>query len=287
MVQSILDPSITYPENTDIDEGDIGFDAIQFEVEIFPNIEATIALGNVRYTNADKGILFIPVYLVKNREVIEQIGVYEFMASQYTQLLDEDDDFDITLLDNPLPLYYSFFNETYAKKILGKKVLKTKSESKATDEAKSILDDMEEEVEDIEGKEISTDEWSSPNKPTVLSEVLGDEKENDSEITLKQSMQNAIDERSEYKPKRNDPWIKKFMKSSRYSLLDNEGKGDCLFAVIRDAYKGVKNITVADLRNIVSENATQEIFDNFKERYDLFANEISSTRNKQIQLKQC
>ena len=107
MVKSVIDPNITYSEITDIDEGDIGYDAIQFEVELFPELEATIALGNVRYTYADSGILFIPVYLVKNGEVVEQFGVYEFMASQYTELLDEDDDFDITLMDNPIPLFYS------------------------------------------------------------------------------------------------------------------------------------------------------------------------------------
>ena len=98
-------------------------------------------------------------------------------------------------------------------------------------------------------------------------------------------MQDAIDERNEYSQKRNDPWIKKFMKSSKYNLIDNEGKGDCLFAVIRDAYKGTKDITVEQLREIVSDNATQPVFDNFKERYDLFANEIKATRESQIRLK--
>lgn len=299
MVKSVLDDSITYSENTNIDEGDIGYDAIQFEVELFPSVEANIALGNVRYTFADKGILFIPVYLVKNNEILEQIGVYEFLASQYTELLDEDDDFDITLLDNPLPLFYSFVNKEYLIKILGKKILKTKpkesveeviqeeekvegaieEKEEKEDEKKSPIEQLEE----LGDEEIKTDEWSSPNKPTVLSEILKEDDDNDDDVDT--NMQDAIDERMEYKPKRNDPWIKKFMKSSKYNLVDNEGKGDCLFAVIRDAYKGTKDITVQQLREIVSENATQEVFDNFKERYDLFANEIRATRETQITLK--
>ena len=110
-------------------------------------------------------------------------------------------------------------------------------------------------------KSLKTNEWSSPNKPTVLSEILKEDDDNDDDIDT--NMQDAIDERMEYKQKRNDPWIKKFMKSSKYNLVDNEGKGDCLFAVIRDAYKGTKDITVEQLREIVSENATQEVFDNF------------------------
>ena len=286
MVKSVLDDSITYTETTGIDEGDIGYDAIQFEVELFPGVDATIALGNVRYTYADKDILYIPVYLVKNNEIIEQIGVYEFPASQYTELLDEDDDFDITLLSNPLPLYYTFFTEDYLKKILGKKILKTKpkSEKKSESKIESVVDEIEGEVEDIESKEIETDEWSSPNKPKIIDEILKEDDDDDDEESS-ENMQDAMDERKEYNPRRNDVWIKKFMKSSKYGLLDNEGKGDCLFAVIRDAYKGHKNITVAQLREIVSENATQEVFDNFKERYDLFANEIRNTRQSQITLK--
>ena len=299
MVKSVLDDSITYSENTNIDEGDIGYDAIQFEVELFPSVEANIALGNVRYTFADKGILFIPVYLVKNNEILEQIGVYEFLASRYTELLDEDDDFDITLLDNPLPLFYSFVNKEYLIKILGKKILKTKPKESVEEviqeeeKVESAIEEKEEkedeekspieQLEELGDEEIKTNEWSSPNKPTVLSEILKEDDDNDDDVDT--NMQDAIDERMEYKPKRNDPWIKKFMKSSKYNLVDNEGKGDCLFAVIRDAYKGTKDITVQQLRGIVSENATQEVFDNFKERYDLFANEIRATRESQITLK--
>ena len=296
MVKSVINDDINYSENTNIDEGDVGYDAPQFEVELFPGIEANIALGNVRYTFADKGVLFLPVYLVKNEEIVEQIGIYEFLASQYTELLDEDDDFDISLLDNPLPLYYSFFNEKYLIKILGKKILKTKKEPSASEEktenseaskkqnneeGKSPLEQLEE----LDDEEIETNTWSSPNKPTVLSEILKEDDDGDDEGDNNTNMQDAIDERREYKQKRNDPWIKKFMKSSKYNLIDNEGKGDCLFAVIRDAYKGTKDITVEQLREIVSENATQNVFDNFKERYDLFANEIRATRQTQIALK--
>ena len=287
MVKSILDESIVYSENTNIDEGDVGYDAPQFEVELFPDVEANIALGNVRYTYADKGILYLPVYLVKNQEILQQIGVYEFLAAQYTELLDEDDDFDISLLENPLPLYYSFFNEKFLKKILGIKTLKKSAiknslselssettneellaekkeltkpneeedrEENETEVESGDVDAEEETVEEkspiekLEEEEVKTDEWSSPNSPTVLSEILKEVDDNDNEENLSENIQNAIDERNEYKPKKRDPWIKKFMKSSKYNLVDNEGRGDCLFAVIRDAYKGTKNMTVAQLR---------------------------------------
>jgi predicted NAD-dependent protein-ADP-ribosyltransferase YbiA (DUF1768 family) len=285
MVKSIINADISYIENTEIDDGDIGLDALQFEVELFPGLDVTIALGNVQYTYADKGILFIPVYLINKMLDLEQIGLYEFPASQYTEYLDEDDDFDITLLENPIPLFYSFFDENYLRKALGKRTLKIvmkDSISSVEDKSDKEEDKENDDKNDEEESEIKLDEWTSPNDTKIIDEILG---EDENEFDMKKNMQDAITERSEYIEQKNDVWIKKYMKSSRYALLDNEGKGDCLFAVIRDAYKGLKEMTVEDLRKIVSDNATQDVYDNFKQQYEMFADEIKKTREKQIELK--
>ena len=93
MVKSVLDPEIEYTDVMTIDKSDIGLDAVQFQLELFPNTAAVIALGNVKYTYSAKNILYVPVYLIKDGEVVDQIGVYEFLASNYTQLIDEDGDF--------------------------------------------------------------------------------------------------------------------------------------------------------------------------------------------------
>ena len=68
------------------------------------------------------------------------------------------------------------------------------------------------------------------------------------------------------------------MKNPHYGLLNNEGGGDCLFAVIRDAFKGIKDITVAHLRKIVSDAADQQVFDTYKEQYDMYAKIIITSR---------
>ena len=280
MVKSIIESSITYPETTNIDATDMGYDAVQFEIELFPDIEATIALGNIRYTYADKGVLYIPVYLLKGDTVIEKIGVYEFLASQLTQLLDEDNDFDITRLDNPLPMYYTFFNQQFLEKVLGKKVLKKSASVEEGDEGDEDDKEFSFVDEDIIGLEVDveSDEWSSPNKSTVLDEILG------ADIVSK--LEDAISEREAYKPNRRDNWVQKFMKSSQYTLLDNEGNGDCLFAVIRDAYKGIpKDISVKQLRELISDAATQNIFDDFKEQYDMYNSEIMKTGETAIGIK--
>ena len=49
MVNSYLIPTIKYVENKDIEEQDIGFDACQFEIELFSELEAMIAVGKANY----------------------------------------------------------------------------------------------------------------------------------------------------------------------------------------------------------------------------------------------
>ena len=59
MVKSLIDDSITYIGTNAVDENDFGYDAVQFDIELFPNVMAGVALGNVRYTYADKGAFYI------------------------------------------------------------------------------------------------------------------------------------------------------------------------------------------------------------------------------------
>ena len=116
MVVSKIDKRIDYPSVKFVDKEDLEYDAQLYELELLPDIIAIIALGQVKYLHVDKKVLFIPVYLTHEGEVLTQIGVYEFSADNYTSLLDDDNDFDISLLSNPLPLLYDFVNESFLRK---------------------------------------------------------------------------------------------------------------------------------------------------------------------------
>jgi len=273
MVLSQLDKSIKYPEIKAPDAEDIGFDATLYEIELKPKIYGTIALGNVRYTYVDKGILYVPVYLVEDNEISSQIGVYEFFSSDYTNLLDEDNDLDIALLPNTTPLYYAFATSDFLKK-------HAQTQGEKSDEEKTGAEDgpAEEEEEALEdadnvlGVEKESDE---------MAELLRDITKDDDDLEERdETITEDIEQRKNYKQLTTHSWIQKFMKNTNYGLIDNEGKGDCLFAVIRDAFKGTKDITVAHLREIVSKAADQQVFETYKEQYDMYAKIIITSRQE-------
>ena len=77
-----------------------------------------------------------------------------------------------------------------------------------------------------------------------------------------------------YKESKNDLWIQKYMENPNYDILNVESNGDCLFAVIRDAYKeNGKKTTVSVLRAIVANELTKSIFDSHRNLYQEFLNE--------------
>jgi hypothetical protein len=71
------------------------------------------------------------------------------------------------------------------------------------------------------------------------------------------------------------------MKNKNFSIHDNEGGGDCLFATIRDAFSSVAQQTSTNkIRKKLSEEATQEIFDGYKEQYDMYNASIIRDTNR-------
>ncbi len=104
------------------------------------------------------------------------------------------------------------------------------------------------------------------------------------EITTPQEQANTLPEQTDaqvdkeqadYKKEKGQPWVQEFFHSNEYNLIDNEGGGDCLFATIRDALKSVdKDVSVMELRSKLSEQVTPEIYEQYKNHYDMFATTI-------------
>ena len=101
-----------------------------------------------------------------------------------------------------------------------------------------------------------------------------------------ESKEDAHRLKTEYQEKSSNLWIEKFMKNNHYDIIQNEGGGDCFFAVIRDAYAQIGyKITVEKLRALIAEEATDELYQQYRLLYVNFLGELQSKEKEMKDLK--
>ena len=274
MVLSKLNSDISYPELKSVNSDDLKKEANLYQLEIL-DIDVIIAVGNIKNTFEDKNVLYAPIYLVKNNNKVIQIGVYELEATNYISYLDEYNNLDIEKINNPL--IYKFVTSEMLNRLRMqpnsplRKILE-EGEIEEDDEPKNEFRKEDEDEELYEKYEIPDNRkdifilTKGIHLPPLLKEET---KKIDKEM------------KDDYKLEPSDSWIQKFMKNKNYSITDNEGSGDCLFATIRDAFSSIgQQTSVQKLRTKLSNEATDKIFESYKEHYDTFNNTVLEDTNK-------
>lgn len=267
MVLSKLDSNVSYPELKSVDSGDLKMEANLYQLEI-KGVDVIIAVGNSKNTFEDKNILYFPIYLVKYNNKVIQIGVYEIKSSDYLTFLDGNNNLDVEKLDEPL--IYSFANAVMLEKIRLEPEVPIKRINKEKDELTETEDDEEDEDE----KRLSYSEHYEI--PEARKDIFVLTRGVPIPPQLKEeSRKKAKDYRDKYHETPSDTWVEIFMKNNNYSIIDNEGGGDCLFATIRDAFSSIAQQTsVNKLRKKLSTEVTEVIFLNYKEHYDMYNNAL-------------
>ena len=139
------------------------------------------------------------------------------------------------------------------------------------DEAEQGDDEVEQSDDEVEqgDDEVEQGDEALRVKPTSAS------------ILPEQTAEMARAEKSEYIERVDDVWIKKFFKNSNYEIVQNEGGGDCLFLSIKDGLKTVgKDVSVLEMRELLSSKVTSEIFNEYKTIYDGITNTIRNTKGE-------
>lgn len=276
MVLSKLDKGTSYPELKNVDPDDFKKEANLYEVEI-KDIDVVIAVGGAKKTFESRNITYFPVYLVKTNNKVVQIGVYELFTTDLLNYMDEDGNLEVEKLEEPL--IYTFVT----KKMLENLRLVVDDEEQETKEA--IDNDVEELGEpDDEIKEKTKKTSSSKSDDSVtykipkIREDVFTEVDNfvSGIVPLKEETKKDADSlKDKYNASSSNAWIEVHMKNNKYGIIDNEGGGDCLFATIRDAFGQIgQQTTVQKLRKKLAEEATQEIFMNYREHYDMYNSAI-------------
>ena len=269
MVLSKIDGDVSYPELKSVDSGDLKMEANLYQLEI-KDIDVIIAIGNGKNTFEDKNILYFPIYLVKYNNKVVQIGLYEIKASDYLSYLDDYNNLDVEKMEEPL--IYSFATKEFLNKLRLKPDVPLRRVEGVDKEEGELTESDEEDKE--EDNEVEYNEYYEipkeredifiMTKGVPLPPLLHEE-------TKKQ----AKDIREKYHESPKDTWIEKFMKNPNYTITDNEGGGDCLFATLRDAFSSIlQQTSVNKLRKKLSSEATEEIFLNYKEQYDMYSSAI-------------
>ena len=275
MVLSKINSNVSYHELKSVDSGDLKMEANLYQLEI-NGVDLIIAVGGAKNTFEDKNILYFPIYLVKYNNKVIQIGVYEIEASNYLSYLDDNDGLDVEKMD--APLIYSFATQKFLHKIRQKpdvplrrleKDKPTEMEDKHDDtDASDKEDDIIEYNEHYEIPKEREDIFIM-TKGVPLPPLLREETK---------SVAKKI--RDKYNESPGDAWVEKFMKNNNYSITDNEGGGDCLFATVRDAFSSIiQQTSVVKIRKKLAAEATDAIFSNYKEQYDMNTAELIKQTN--------
>jgi predicted NAD-dependent protein-ADP-ribosyltransferase YbiA (DUF1768 family) len=276
MVVSKINNDVSYPELKSVDAGDLKTEANLFQLEIL-DVDVIIAVGNAKNTFEDKNILYFPIYLVKKNNKVIQIGVYEIKATDYISYLDEFNNLDVEKINEPL--IYTFVTKNMLHNLrLEPDVPLRRTEATEVEEGE-IFEDEEEKKEREEEEKEFIEYYDIPEERKdifVLTKGVPIPP-----LLKEETQEKAKDNREKYHDSPEHNWLQKFMKNKNYSTIDNEGEGDCLFATIRDAFSSISQQTsVYKLRKKLSEEATDNVFMNYKEQYDMYNASILSDTNK-------
>ena len=234
MVVSRLDNTITYNDTKKINKEDINEEKNIYEITLNIDPRSTdtypinIVLGNQKI---NKNIAYYPIYLIYDNKVDSQIGIFETYIDDLPNMLDTIGDPDLEKFT--APILYDFINSVYL------------NEKKT----EPILDSIQQQQKEEEQQQ------------EIIDDNIVYEDDNNDELLDIEEIEGT------YIPKDTDYWVNKAFNSNKYKEIDNEGDGDCLFAVIRDALQNDK-ITISYLRNLLADSATQEVFDNYRKLYE-------------------
>ena len=272
MVRSNLNPDINYREYKQLERDDADYDATMYEIELLGK-EVRVAIG--RGKTDKKDILYYPMYLINTDDrVVKQIGVFEIRADQATAVLDDEDDLDIDKL--PHPLVYSFVTAG---------MLEADSRGKTAPVALVDASVIAAVGLDEPSSQKEATATSSTQEEATTEEAIA-EQEEDQTLRSKmkalaippQTKETAEAEHAEYKKQPDQPWIQTHMQNAHFGIKDNEGGGDCLFAVIRDAYRTRgKYVEVPELRRKLAAEATEDVFQNYRLNYTAASESIAAT----------
>lgn len=288
MVKSRLSNLVNYNESNSIDEDDIGFSSTTYDTKLL-SIPVELAIGKEKYTYSKYDIVYYSLYLVINEEPVSRVAIFEIESNRLINIIDEDGDVDLAK-GYILPIV----SESYLQKIVSKASIKTEDPNlpsinleNSSDIGIDVIDSSEEENGGLFQVNLSNN-TISPSIKNSNNEIntgifITDPASKPPVLFEEETQQQASQYRKEFVSSSNNEWIVNFMENENYNIIDNEGGGDCFFAVVRDAFKEVgKNTTVDKLRALLSKEVDESLFEQYR---SIYLSLLSELQEKEKELK--
>ena len=271
MITSNIDSKVEYAITNSIDKSDLNHEAFVYNAKIY-NKHIKFVLGTPRFDFLSNNIMFFNIYLANNGSVVSKIGIYETNNTDYTSLLDSNGDVDLNKMSEPI--IFSF-----AKPLIMNNyelIDKFETMSNASDFNSSDNDSTTDGTSDIDTDTSIDENETDEEKPQKLMSSSYDLMEVNS-----QTKEESDYEITKYQEDPSQKWINNYLKSNKYEIVDNEGGGDCFFAVLRDALRTVKiDTTVKSIREKLANEVDEEILATYKEFFGLFYNSMKTTETQ-------
>jgi hypothetical protein len=251
-----------------MDNEDEDYDSSLYEYSLY-NMPIVIALGKPKYDKSEKyNIIYFFIYLIINNETVAKIGIFEIENDIMINNMDDEGDIDLSKGKIIITITENHFH-----KIMNKYEIKN-------DESIDVsLDNYVDDIIEIEEPQEQDDVFSLNIPKQRISEIMEktDEKLKDGIFTMDTTKQ--IPDKLILR----NQWIEKFMNEKEYGIVDNEGNGDCFFLTLIDAFNQIGKYTSVDkLRALLSKNATETIYNQYR---TLYLNFYSEYQTKEAEIK--
>lgn len=292
MVASRIVPQIVYRESKTIDPEDNGMESNVYQLNVL-GASVAVLLGKPKYLFADKGTIYVPIYVISGNEIRAQMGVFELESMKIVSLYKEGE-IDVSRLTEPL--LYTFVTPAFLAQTESDPsqyaAARHVADAAMTDLALKTLSNVMEEVKEIEKDEDDLFRLQLPTEQISAEKQSANEMIHEGIFTVdrkapalpllaEESAEDAKRYKDEYVQSTRNTWIENYMKNNQYRILENEGNGDCLFACIRDAYKHLGKYTTVDkLRAILADEMTDDVFMEQRNLFLQFESEIKETKQE-------
>jgi predicted NAD-dependent protein-ADP-ribosyltransferase YbiA (DUF1768 family) len=273
MITSNIDSKVEYAITNSIDKSDLNHEAFVYNAKIY-NKHIKFVLGTPRFDFLSNNIMYFNIYLANNGSVVSKIGIYETNNTDYASLLDSNGDVDLNKMSEPI--IFSFAKPLIMNnyELIDKfETMSNASDFNSSDNDSTTDSNIDSNIDITSDTTIDEDD---DEKPQTLMSTSYDLMEVNS-----QTKEESDYEITKYQEDPSQKWINNYLKSNKYEIVDNEGGGDCFFAVLRDALRSVKiDTTVKSIREKLANEVDEEILATYKEFFGLFYNSMKATETQ-------